>query len=71
MTNIFFTEKRLDFMAHSVMDVFKLLLPVTLATGLFTRPIAGMIKIGILVGLAFLFWVSIRLLPGGAQHESR
>lgn len=57
-------------MARSVMDVFKLLMPAAMATGLFLQPIAGIIKVAVLVGLAFLFWVSIRLLPGGTGHES-
>ena len=47
------------------MDVFKLLLPIALATGLFLQPIPGILKVGAAMGLAALFVGSVWVLPRG------
>lgn len=59
----FFTEKRREFVARSMMDVFKLLLPATLVSGLFFKPIPLFVKGAATVGLAVLFGLSVWILP--------
>lgn len=61
----FFTEKRREFIARSAMDVFKLLLPATLVSGLFFKPIPLFAKTGIVVGLAVLCVASVWVFPRG------
>jgi len=47
------------------MDVFKVLLPMALATGLFVKPIPWLVKVGAGGGFVVLFWMSIWMFPKG------
>ncbi len=59
MRALFASERKLEFVARSLMDLFKLLLPAAVMTGLFVRPIPWLIKVAAAVGLVVLFWVSV------------
>ncbi len=61
----FFTEKKRGFVARSIMDIFKVLFPASLVTGLFIKPIPWPVKLGAVVSLAALFGFSVYLYPEG------
>ena len=71
MTKQFLSERQWEFVARSIMDVFKLLVPATAATGLLVQPIPGILKAAAVVGLASLFGVSVWVFPRGGSHEIR